>query len=138
MSSNAETRGDAERALRHIGDGLPDCWVPIVRQLAEAIIAEHPADDDEPVTEEWLRYVGFRDGQCGMLSRGVVHADLHAFKTFSHVTHISVYVGKGMATHTTVEKATRRQVRDLCRALGVDLRESSAAGDAAGTGEESE
>lgn len=27
--------------------------------LTEAYLAEHPADDGEPVTEEWLRSVGF-------------------------------------------------------------------------------
>ena len=32
-----------------------------LRALADAYLAEHPADDGEPVTEDWLRAVGFRD-----------------------------------------------------------------------------
>lgn len=64
-----ELRSAAERILYsptlHLGDGP---GVACIRPedavaLAEAYLAEHPADDGEPVTAEWLESIGFyRDG----------------------------------------------------------------------------
>lgn len=65
-----------------------------------AALAEHPADDDEPITEEWLE------------SSGALDALTEAFGML-HISDGVVRVGKGLST--------RGEVRRLCEALGIEL-----------------
>jgi hypothetical protein len=56
-----------------------DVW-GTAKDMADAVLAANPADDGEPVSEEWLRSVGFRDGRmpgdlvCGPVVRGTSEA----------------------------------------------------------------
>lgn len=91
--------------------------------LADAYLAEHPADDDEPVMEAWLRAVGFEN--CSFPDHGkplcirFMRDCLFAVYT-NGVTLISI---RGMYAPASAVR-TRGHVRRVCRALGVELKES--------------
>lgn len=88
-------------------------------KVADLCLCEHPADDDEPVTEEWLRSVGAivirETAAFGMLTLelgGLLCWRRHDRETFyltdmRKLPHIK----------------TRGDVRRLCRALGIPLNE---------------
>ena len=81
--------------------------------LAESYLAEHPADDAEPVTEEWLLSVGFKR---------------HPFEGMLHVIDgwMSMSIGqheKNAFVNTPLRGKTRGDVRTLCRSLGIELKE---------------
>lgn len=87
--------------------------------VAELYLAEHPEDDDDTVTEEWLRSV-MSDAQkslelsCNGLTFGV---SWYVHKWLCYVRQDDEHVELG-------EVKTRSDVRDLCRALGVSLDEN--------------
>lgn len=117
--NDAELRAAAER----LRDGaypaidLPPWATRVYRDgaaVAAAWLAEHPADDAEPVTEEWLRSVGFssrpnnrwlqiRTPQGGRLDCWMA-SPLWEF----HDEAVAI-------------PQTRGDVRRLCTALGIDL-----------------
>jgi hypothetical protein len=92
--------------------------------LADAYLAERPADDDLPVTEEWLRAVGFvwredwmswvSDGcdQCIQVSRSV-----EAPKEWT-----LQYERDFCWPHALI---VRSDLRRLCAALGIALKDST-------------
>lgn len=88
-------------------------------KVARAYLAEHRADDDEPVTEEWLRGIGF-ENSAGRLLLGKIQFTFfegwNAWWSFSD--------GRG-ATRLIDDVKTRGSVRRLCRALGITLKENS-------------
>ena len=79
------------------------------KKLAEAYLAEHPADDDEPATDDWQMSIGLSedrvmvewDGLCGAVITWIDGIDLSS---------------------TKVEWNTRRDVRRLLAALGIEMR----------------
>lgn len=108
-----ELRTLAER----VRDGI--AWLPPVdrsreaddaMRLAEAVLAEHPADDGEPATDDWAESVGIpwwegRRGQVARMMNGGGGVD--------------VLIGEAVL----LRNPTRRKVRLLCAALGVPLQE---------------
>lgn len=80
--------------------------------LAEAYLAEHPADDDEPLSQEWLSSV----------SRGVFGKV--AFVSYELLDDASVWrmLGDDRGWYLFTSVKTRGDVRRLCRALGIELK----------------
>lgn len=92
--------------------------------LAAAYLAEHPADDGDAVTEEWLWAVGF-DKQ-GLLWFGGGRLYLGAkWDGGTHSAEIQVGEGRGYygCDHTIdlPKPQTRGDVRRLAAALGIEL-----------------
>jgi hypothetical protein len=87
--------------------------------LALAYLADHPADDAEPVTAEWLASVGFTAGKFprdlirGPVLRGVSSAgdEYWAIRTYPIPNDAKPW--------------TRGHLRRLCAALGVPLTEAA-------------
>jgi hypothetical protein len=102
----------AERFLLDRGDPLAgDDWA--MMQVVRAYLAEHPADDDEPATCSWWESV----------SGGKVWCDSIAITGG----------GAGGPVYTLwindkpfIANPTRGQVRIVCRARGIALRQSEA------------
>lgn len=105
------------------------------RLVLDYVIAEHPADDAEPVTEEWLRSVGAVDDPA---AAGSVPLEMHLDFTIGGRTHQMRFardvfterigswsllpsVGAGRIWPQGRE-ITRGRVRRLCAALGIELK----------------
>jgi hypothetical protein len=91
--------------------------------LAESYLAEHPADDCEPITEEWLRSVGFSDGATGE-SLWLRCKD----SQLGHLRHtamaLDLITGNWTANGLGCKECkTRGDVRRLAAALGIALKE---------------
>ena len=140
MSSELELRAAAERLAddaptwkgtyhgpEQEQGGIPN-WIPILRRvlddarkLARQYLAEHPADSDLPVTEEWLRSVGFRTDR--VLPQQCVTIDSADSECDSDITYWIFPDNEEPLLHAegNVRPATRGAVRLLCRALGIPL-----------------
>lgn len=106
--------------------------------LARMYLREHPADDDEPVTEEWLRSVGFDHHGIGGFNRLIEPSaawkngdPTRLFIDLDIPGSASVSMTQGVGgreVHNYVAMTsmpgllTRGQVRRLCAALGIELR----------------
>lgn len=99
----------------------------IMGLLSEAYLAEHPADDGEPVTEEWLKSTigwipvdGGTDGYIGVdkiiFCKGSENVYSAWLQTSNHYYDM----------RRIVRVYTRGDVRLLCRALGITLKEGGA------------
>jgi hypothetical protein len=84
--------------------------------LARAYIAEHPADSELPVTEDWLRAVGFTADTDGTVS-WFRKADLELYDQSPHGW--KSFVGARMLRPVSA----RGQLRGLCHWLCVALPE---------------
>lgn len=134
-----QVRRTAESML--IGGGDAPEWKRI-QAVARAYLADHPADDVEPVTAEWLESLGFVDtdentllarnrwlsepdlisGQVGQELRFVaVNGDKNGgVKDWSvEIRTAGKTWGKGQAVF--YPNTTRGHVRRLCTALGIPL-----------------
>ena len=83
--------------------------------VTQAYLAEHEADDDEIVTDEWLQSVGFTDDENTNLSLGPMELFL-----FSGGNELLIDHSSG-----EYELKTRGDVRRLCRALGIITEEQN-------------
>jgi hypothetical protein len=90
-------------------------------ELADAVIAEHPADDEEPASDEWLQSIGFVVEESGTLSMPNVHNTLC-------IDHDMEFYIRGETsnchdyTASLVVAKTKGQVRNLLRGLGYDIK----------------
>lgn len=77
--------------------------------LADAYLAEHPADESLDVDEDWLVQIGFQPDASGALWIG---------------DYRLCWFGRGFFGFdgVEVESKTRGDVRRLCRALGVEVK----------------
>lgn len=106
--------------------------------VVDAYLAEHRPDDDEPVTVEWLWSVGALPdgevtGQFGIrlwdFNEEESHGEHPAFHIVVSLVDHSVWLesydtnGKSQALIELPEKATYGRIRQLCRALGIELQE---------------
>lgn len=113
-------RWEMREALEH--GQQDDC-----ETLADAYLAEHPADDGELITEEWLRSVGFKQSAEGTMMR------LASGEPLSHLRHTAVSFdlvsGNWFANGLRCRKQeTRGHLRRLCAALGIPITEPEASG----------
>jgi len=96
-----------------------------MRLLADEYIADHPADDDETVTESWVcESFAFGDtSYANNQKRYVIFGD--GLRLIAFATHgpkcwdWSLWCGKMKVK----DDPTRGDVRLLCRALGIELKE---------------
>jgi hypothetical protein len=123
----------AERLRRnaegeHLTDIYRDFKLPVEQYMkdkletSKAYLTEHPADDGEAITEDWLRSVGF---EFSYLNK---HLWIKSGKT-GHLRHTSMAMnvnsqlwflnGLGCANCET-----RGDVRRLALALGIELQET--------------
>jgi hypothetical protein len=99
-----------------------------LKLLADAWLAEHPVDDDEPVTEEWLLSVGFSKKNSAWASIGfddeIYERYLGIEEDFSLALGEHDFLGLN-AIYVPFPGAakTRGDVRRLCKALGVPLKQ---------------
>lgn len=87
-----------------------------IEASAERDLAEHPADENEPVTEDWLRSVGFRaspDFEFLFMEAGLRPG------TIEFDPDIGWIIFGSKATRLL---ETRGQLRRLCAALGIELK----------------
>ncbi len=102
-----ELRRAAWTADTHMGDGIPDCWQPIVKSLSAHILATVREDDDKLLDERWFMKQTRVDGPLSMI---VLIRRAEGF-------HIAVN------GHESDRPATRGDFRTLCGLLGVKLDE---------------
>ena len=100
--------------------------------LADAYLAEHPADEHEPVTEGWLRARGFADRPKERPTDDLVlvspegETGHHLFWSENRegYDHNSWFYGDDyLRAVNLLDRPTRGHVRRLCAALGVTLHE---------------
>lgn len=114
IEMNEELKAAIERRRKYLG------WkyygaISDVLLLADAYLAEHPEDDDEPTTEEWLRESGFVNYEGWPSSK------------IGLETLPGLYLSWNSAENTfrldecLCECFTRGDVRRLCSALGIEL-----------------
>ncbi len=156
MATNEELRAAAERCegyylARKTPPGaasLPGEMRELLGKVLAAYLAEHPADDDEPITEEWLRSVGWQgdrwrlgtatykeleselvNAKSGDYSRTAICA--HCHDSFGHPKTPELWLQTcgvntigdiGCLNFTMGSIKTRGAVRRLCAALGVPLK----------------
>lgn len=94
--------------------------------IVTAYLAEHPADEDEPITEEWLRGVGFSIcAHWGAMAIG--DSDQIALE-WDYGKWLIRWRRPSDRLTTDIPipaPKTRSDLRLLCRALGITLEESS-------------
>jgi hypothetical protein len=98
-------------------DKMPIVEIAVV--LAHAYLADHPADEDEPVTEDWLRSIGLK------LRMGFGFPVTKTMSLWDSRNGWGLYFHGGLGDsaegETKIAKvATRGQVRRLLAALGID------------------
>ena len=112
----------AVEIVRRIGTSEP--MVAVLAEAAGRWLEDHQPDADEPITEDWLRAVGFKV-QAGF--RGTVH-QIECLRTYP----IDYHPGRrwivlelddvGDRIPDKLCPLTRGAVRTVCRALGVELK----------------
>lgn len=84
--------------------------------------AEHPADDEEPVTEQWLKSIGFVTGR-----HTGSHWLQHTWRDTGgdkHFLQVNLPDHAYLNDEIGVVLKTRGDVSRLCQVLGVELKES--------------
>ena len=104
-------REDAELVLLHVEDDTA------AGRLAKAYLADHPADDDEPVTEEWLCSVGAKKDDVSVFFPSPIQGvpAIEFSKEQAWLTNED-YAG------VEIKLKTRGDVRRLCAALGIEMK----------------
>lgn len=117
----------AERVRRHAGQ-LGNAEIADRNTLVLAWLREHPADDGEAVTAEWLKSVGFlNEDKDEPTFWTVTFADLNPAFTIDVDPASTMHAGWIGEAEDNIpwphDICERGQVRDICRALGVILQE---------------
>lgn len=100
--------------------------------IAKAYLAEHPSDDGELVTEEWLKVAGGKHQMSGVYSffgsqsddENLVWVDVRPDNGATSLTLVPPK-GEGNELRVWLGKKTRLDVRLLCSALGIQLNEKA-------------
>lgn len=113
-------------------DTYSDSEVADMRLLARAYLAEHPADDAEPVTAEWLRSVGFcREMQPASSNNLTIRHGSAIVTRWMNSDNVPRWSVRMYADETPdwvppcIQPKTRGDVRRLCKALGIELKEAT-------------
>lgn len=118
-----ELRAAAERLLN-----CPAHWTYVKRDAdvalcAAAYLAEHRADDDEPITEDWFKSTGFVGvSHYRKCLRFPSHDDVFVFVLKDGVQPF--VEGAGSRIDRFAKCQTRRDIRRLASALGIQLTEA--------------
>ena len=121
MATNDELRAAATELMLTVASRIPDNQKIRIKEgriyeVCRQWLAEHPEDDEEPVTKEWLRSIGF----VNSISSVLVVGDM---LSVSMPGRYWVFSCCGMPTRMKYE--TRGDVRRLCAALGIELKGGS-------------
>ena len=128
-----ELRAAAERHKMRLGDkhcyqmnDMSHLELDDLLTLADAYLAEHPADGETPVDEAWLRSVGFElvdiDNPEQMIVASI-ETDGYSLNYFNDGT---ASVGAhGCWLDVWLPCPARGDIRNLARCLGIELREVS-------------
>ena len=81
-----------------------------VQAVVQSYLAEHPADDDEPIDWNWLRKIGFQDMETGLESQ-------------DHVVIVNAWGMDFTVCNGKPKPETRGDVRRLAKVLGIELKE---------------
>ena len=90
--------------------------------LAESYLAEHPADDAEPVTEEWLLSVGFKRAEDDPVILVLPSTDTGRAMTYVTIEPCELRLEADDGGSIWIGERTRGDVRRLCTALGIELK----------------
>ena len=121
--TTTELRAAAERLMV---DGALDVPIPVlwdITRVARYVLSLHPADDDTPITEEWLRNVGFDWEHLHWLTNRWTTKSRAIFRiTF---TEHALCASCGLDDHwmDLPHVNTRGNLRRLTIALGIPLKE---------------
>lgn len=120
-----ELRAAAERVIQQ-GDSSVYWHSPQAitdsEKLARAYLAEHPADGGEPITEEWLQSVGF-EPRKGSKFHFVYDAAPYMTIMWDY-REDELMIGHAQTWKRLGDNRTRGDVRRLCRALGIELKDT--------------
>jgi hypothetical protein len=122
VADQSELRAAADAAETFADEVLrarPHAIVPRgIREIVRQWKAEHPADDGEPVTEDWLRASGFAPawGHPFQLGGYDAESDIDV-----RCTPAELVVAHRTDEFLVAEQPTRGHVRRLCAALGIEL-----------------
>lgn len=128
-----DVRAAAERFQFHGSDRYPGCFRD-ASMLAAAYLAEHPADDELGVTEEWLRSVGFAETRDICYGHPILEIGSEDCTLDCDLKCERWHFGSFGLPAQTVPK-TRGHVRRLLAALGVPLPAGSPCREGGGVGE---
>lgn len=118
-------RADETNGYNHMSATACNDISGYVKTFIDMVLAEHPADDDEAVTEEWLESVGFKHRvlrsefgyECMSIYLKIDNDDQWFFGTdYGHEFDAEVMLKT---------PATRGDLRRLCKALGIELKEAA-------------
>lgn len=116
----ARANGWMEAYAERPSFGHPTRQMADWQTLVAAYLADHPADDADPVTEGWLRTVGFQQaGPCLEVSSPSEAIRIALWFTAPGVVEFWRLHGNKL-DH---QPSTRGHVRRLCSALGIVLQE---------------
>ena len=98
-----------------------------VARICDAYLAEHPADDEAPIDEAWLRSVGFYESAEYGGDREIWLIDIADSTDDSiccnlYTTRIELWIG---SRYITIPGKTRGDVRRICAELGITLKQDS-------------
>jgi hypothetical protein len=114
-----EVREAAQDILDCFACGRPDlAKLGSLRKLAEAWLAEHPEDDDDGLSVEWLLSVGFTPGNFDSMQ---IYHTTELLRIIVGGNESERWLRVGAALICT--SPTRGDVRRLARALRVELGE---------------
>jgi hypothetical protein len=103
--------------------------------LAAAWLEQHPADDDEPVTGDWLRSIGFELVTGSLWQRSIPspYADVQVSLSVEstggmtalriRTERLAFGVGATTSFVPMAKAKTRRDVRNLLAALGIERKD---------------
>lgn len=100
------------------GQGDADMRAAII--VARAWRAEHPADDEELASIQWLKGLSRDGGDLSMLCVRLVDDKIHLMAPGKVTEGIG-----GLLDYVSPRPATRGDLRLLCRALGIPMKEQT-------------
>jgi len=110
---------DLQQAAERLRNNT-DLTVEDLVMLAQAYLAEHRADDGDAITDEWLNQHWKKwEHFPGWLIRRKLHENLHINRSLDY-GYIVVLNGIYL-----LKSPTRGQLRQLCRALGAEIKEKT-------------
>ena len=91
--------------------------------LARSYLAEYPDDEDEQITVEWLRSIGFtrymQSASDDGLRLGDFHGETFPIQTMTNIDRARIWYVYGAALPVDCIR-TRGDVRRLCAALKIE------------------
>jgi len=130
MIEASEVKAAVERARGFFSGNLPSLCHDDYKTLASAYLSSHHADSETPIDEEWLRSVGFTgdDYDMPMPSHAGYPGDLSMMTSgWAFITQYEKFDGEDDDSCVQVRCKTRGDVRRLCAALGIELKEKASA-----------